>query len=172
MDSVKSISKRCLVIKADGVIKPTILSFDYDICQFSAKFGANSFELISTNMKEKFGCQHYRPNIATAFYPNHTQYSIFFESNEQELAKKLNSLATQLANSNGGTPIKCYGECYVVHFDIFFDLYDIDKKTFIDSYNIKQTAQRRFDRVIDNIVSKNQNQYKTNNDVCNICTIS
>lgn len=131
MEAIKTFSKRCLIIKPDQSINSIVLSFDTDIEQPLINIDNKSLKFIMDNFKIKYNCSHHTNNVACALYPDHTYYSIFFESNNSNSIKPFNQIATQLVGNN----IKCYGNCFVVHFDQFFDMYDIDKETFVTVCN-------------------------------------
>ena len=128
MQEVKSISKRCLLIKPDSSIQATILVFDSD---FSQTNNPTNFQIVQDNIKNKYGCLFYHLNLLNAIFPDHTYYSIFYQSDKETIDKTYNKIASQMTSK------KCYGECLVVHFDTFNDLCDIDKNTFIKLYNTK-----------------------------------
>jgi hypothetical protein len=117
---------KCLEIKQDGNMSSISLLFD---------FGLNnkpSFEIIAKNMKSKYDCPNFRGNIALAFFPNDSYYSIFYQAHKNSINNLENKVGESLINTSG-TDIKCYGACFVLHFDRFYEMYDIGMNEFINA---------------------------------------
>jgi hypothetical protein len=137
MEPIESVDKKCLIIKPSGVINQVILSFDKNLDSHVNKDNT-LFEDIKINMGMKYNCPLYFNNIASAFYPDHSYYSIFY-GNKILGKKAFNKTATKLINDAN---IKCYGDCYIIHFDSFYELHDIGQKTFIDAYNHRYSTNK------------------------------
>ena len=135
MQPIYGITKKCLQIKPNSSISSVMVVFDYQCNQpLITVHSKNSFQMISNNMKSKCDCPHFRGNLISAIYPDHTYYHMFYESRDQSLGKPFNKIGTRLLNN---VDLKCYGNCFIVHYDAFYELYDIDKNTFVKAYNTK-----------------------------------
>jgi|SRR5579872_2778368 len=129
-----------LCIKPSGLILPLKLVFDQNINQPLISINQNNFPNICENMKLKNNCHFNRKNIAKAIHPNETYYHIFYEYNAPHSNALFNKIATHLANSYVDTSevtrdVMCYGNCYVIHFDSRYQLYDVASDTFVNLYN-------------------------------------
>jgi len=166
-ESSKSITRRCVIIQPGKVIKHINLSIDYNLDQpFIQVQDKLSFQVIAANMKQKYNCCYYRTNVAQAVFPNNTYYSIFYESNNKASRKLINIIATQIINHTDvydSNDLVCYGNCYIVHFDSFYDLYDVDVRAFGDAYNIKHTKNGPVSRTVGKFPLYNSLNKKVNN---------
>ena len=130
MQSASTINFRSFVIKPNGTINKIVLNFDKNINQPLIKvINSSTMELIKANMKSICDCNHYKLNIVRAIYPDNTYYSIFYEADTENSKKEFNKIASTITKN------KCYGNCYIVHINTFYELIDTDAKTFIDRYN-------------------------------------
>ena len=128
MQSIKTISGKCLLIKPDNSITSVVLAFDSQFCKTK---NPTNYDIVCDNIvyKYKYGLNFL--NFLRAPFPDHTYYSGFCQSTIQLEEQKHNRIASQITAKN------CFGECIIVHFDTFYDLCDIDKNTFIKIYNGK-----------------------------------
>lgn len=148
MESHKTISRTCLSIKPDDTITSAILTFD---SYFSNKNSPSNFEIVNDNIKNKYDCRYYYHNLIPAPFPDHTYYSLFYQSEQETGDIKYNKIASQILGK------KCYGECLIVHFDTFNDLCDIDCDTFVKLYNSHYPQKMIYPKPIKNIYTSKNN---------------
>ena len=151
-EPVKTASSQILVIRPDGTISQTVMTFDLDIRQsFTNPDTKKNFEMIAKNMRRKNNCQYHTRNVAKATYPMETFYHAFYESVNDE-DKKFNKVATHIINHPYNTDestkpsVKCYGNCYILHFDGFYDFHDVGVTAFVNAYNKVYTTTGMQDR--------------------------
>lgn len=95
------------------------------------------FQDICDTMEINYGCKYIRREIVAAYFPENSYYSIFYQSEYSTKKTPHNKIASIITNH------ECYGHAYIVHFDRFNQLYDVDGSTFIDSYNGMRTTRVR-----------------------------
>ncbi|XWV26966.1 putative orfan [Tupanvirus soda lake] len=141
----KKFSRWCIIIKPDGSMDPINLIFDCEINQPQHEIiGKTSFDYVTENFKIKYGCSNCRNKIASTISTDHTFYSVYYNKNIQN--GELNSTATHIINEQ---QTNCYGNCYVVCFDYYYDIHDVSVDKFMDLYN---------EKILNNDVgNKNQN---------------
>lgn len=116
-----------------------------------------------------YECKYFKRNVVPACYPDNSNYSIFYQSKYKSTNALYNEIASAISNYD------CYGNAYVVHFDNFYQLYDIDKFTFINSYNNMRSTHTQIKDIIKNNNTKKNNvnhnfKYHSDNNSCN-CSI-
>ena len=156
----------CLCIKPSGVITPIRLTYDNNIIEKLINLDNSEFKNICENMKLKNNCNFYRKNIAKAIYPGETYYHMFYEYNAPHMKGTFNKLATHIANSYCDTndltrDTMCYGDCYIIHFDSQYQLYDIATTTFVNLYNKIYTTKSQEDRNYIKLIYKQKNSTDT-----------
>lgn len=151
MQIINNQTVKFLIIKPNHIIEQFTLSFDLDQ-KLSKKI---TFEMVRSNMDQKCNCKYYVKNIAKAQYPDQTFYIAFYESNNESSGMKFNKTASKLLNNVYNTDNdhgdnylnKCYGNCYILHFDPNFgELYDVGVETFIRLYNKVHTKDGQEER--------------------------
>jgi hypothetical protein len=155
---------KCLLIKPNGHHEIVNLCFDYE--------SKLIYSEIVNQMKNKYNCNQYTLDCVKAKYPDQTSYSVFTES-ANSVGHKFNPIATHILNKNHNIdtskkPFKYYGDCYIIHFDQFGQMYDVDCNAFLFAYNKKYTKDGMeerdyFDRIFvkkesNKLYSKNENK--------------
>ncbi|XWV25628.1 putative ORFan [Tupanvirus deep ocean] len=129
----KKFSRWCLIIKPDGSMNPIKLTFDYETNQpFNEITGKTSFDYVTENFKIKYGCSNCKNKIISTISENHIFYSMYYNKNIQN--GELNTTATNIINEK---ETKCYGNCYIVCFDYYYDMHNVAIDEFMDLCNEK-----------------------------------
>ena len=151
--SVPIMSAICLQIKPYGRVCPVRLTFDIGIGHpFTEPTQKPNFETVCRNMSIKYDCPLVKNRVAKALHPNETFYTVFYQNSKtldhSQNSKILdqgtdldpNDIASHLVNSfydtdGVGSTIKCYGDCYIVHIDDFYQVHDVGVEAFSVMYN-------------------------------------
>lgn len=136
---------KCLVISVTGKIYCFKTDFNLEINgPDNSSQNKMSLPLIIENMKSLYDCNHYKPKIAKSIYPENSYYYAFFQSDFENINAPYNKIGTHIINGNYNTfkkdnNIKCYGKCYILCINNFFDVYDCALNDFISSHNLVYT---------------------------------
>jgi len=185
MDSIDNKTIVCLRILPNGIIEPFKITFDLAEETIAQKNG--HLINIMKNMGYQYDCKYYITNIAKAMFPSESYYSAYYEDNNKKSGKRFNAIGTHLINNlynNSNTKKnsadrKCYGNCYILHYDSDFDLHDIGVETFVNMYNKIHTLKGIEERHYTNRIFKKKNSLKyclyekyTTTHGCNVCIIA
>ena len=148
MDQTEALSEMitCLVINPSGFMKKyktgkTLSEYPLDM-------------EIEDKLKLILRCQNYRKYIAKVKTTSESYYHAFYESAVPIAGKNYNQVGTHLINhiydddniKSDSSCSKCYGNCYLVHYDIYQDVYSPSGMTFVNSYNLFYADGKAMDR--------------------------
>lgn len=148
---------KCLQIDSNDKIQPLYIEFKENIKEKLIPI-YDMFKNICDNMEIMYKCKYMKREVITAYYPENSYYSIFYQSDHNTIKTLKNNMASVIINS------ECYGNAYVVHFDKFNQLYDVDKTTFITCYNNMRLT--RFPIIENNLLSDDASILTTNKNSC------
>lgn len=150
MEVINNRTVECLSISPDNVLEQIRFTFDLTIDQKLFQYHNDiNMATVAENMKIKCGCYHHVQNVAKALFPDQSFYFAFFESNSETSGKKFNKIASHIVNNvynsdveqeKNQSKIKCYGNCYILHIDQDFKIYDVGLNMFVNLYNKIHTS--------------------------------
>jgi hypothetical protein len=170
MQEIKNKMVNLAIITPENKITTFSLCFDLTIDQKLIKIHEHMiFNTILENMKLKCDCKFYVRNVAKAVFPEESYYDVFFEDNTDKNSKSFNKIGTHIINNiydsdtnynKRSSSDKCFGNCYILHTDQYYNMYDVGSDTFINLYNKVHTITGIVERDYFNRVFKEPNSTK------------
>lgn len=126
-DELTNIDGTILTIKPNNKLE--ISAIHLDICTASLDGTFDPLDEVIDEIKRKYSCNCTKSNIFLSRYPEFINYHILY--NDTPIGH-VNNMATKIVNKPG---VYCYGNAYVIYYDIFGELHDITPRAFLDSLN-------------------------------------
>lgn len=107
--------------------------------------GDENIAVLLTEQMNNLGCYLFTARVAKALVPEESYCFAFFQGKEESADYAYNPTATKIINNiycldNQELVTKCYGNCYIVHFDHFSQIHDLSPEGFVELYNVYHTS--------------------------------
>lgn len=140
----------CIQIDTNGLMTQVKICFDPNINQKLIPMSAPHSDIIILidNMKT-YHCHYYQANVAKGLFPENSYCYAFYQADKHSSSTSLNKVASHIVNNiynsdtnnnKSQTNLQCYGVCYIVLIDNFFEPHDLSNDAFIHIYNKVHTV--------------------------------